>query len=188
MCAALSRANKEATVEKLRANLDGSTAVLGFSFKGLSVTQMETLRRAMPEDADLVVCKNKLMLKAVEGSEEWTGFDSFCTGSNAFMFIREDIPGSFKPLRALQKEVEDGGLAGINGCVSDGKALSEADIKAFEKLPSKQQLIAMIAGAIKAVPTKVAVGVRQVPTKLAVGVKKISEGDSEPAAQAAAQG
>ena len=188
MCAALSRANKEATVEKLRANLDGSTAVLGFSFKGLSVTQMETLRRAMPEDADLVVCKNKLMLKAVEGSEEWTGFDSFCSGSNAFMFIREDIPGSFKPLRALQKEVKDGGLAGINGCVSDGKALSEADIKAFEKLPSKQQLIAMIAGAIKAVPTKVAGGVRPVPTKLAVGVKKISEGDSEPAAQAAAQG
>merc|ERR1712094_42092 len=139
-----------ATVEKLQANLASSTAVLGFSFQGLSVTQMEALRKAMPEDADVVVCKNKLMLKAVEDNEEWAGFDSFCTGSNAFMFIREDIP-------------------------------------AFEKLPSKQQLIAMIAGATKAVPTKVAVGVRQVPTKLAVGVKKISEGDSEPSAQAAAQ-
>ena len=184
---ALPRAAKEATVQKLKDNLEDSTAVLGFSFAGLSVPQMEKLRRTMPEDANIVVCKNKLMLKAVEGDEKWVGFDTFCEGSNAFMFIREDIPGSFKPLRSLQKEEKDAGLATINGCVSDGKALSEADIKAFEKLPSKQQLIAMIAGAIKAVPTKVAVGVRQVPTKLAVGVKKISEADDEPAAQAAAQ-
>ena len=94
---------------------------------------------------------------------------------------------SDQSLRSLQEELKEEGLATINGCASDGKALSEAEIKAFEKLPSKQQLIAMIAGAIKAVPTKVAVGVRQVPTKLAVGVKKISDADDEPAAQAAAQ-
>jgi len=59
------------------------------------------------------------------------------------------------------------------------------DIKALEKLPSKMELIAKIAGSIKQVPTKLAVGVKQVPTKLAIGIKAVSEGDAEPADQAA---
>merc|ERR1719388_661282 len=127
------------------------------------------------------------MLKAVEGNEEWAGFDSFCS----LQRLHVHQGGHPRELQAPPRPAEGdegGGSGGYQRVRSDGKALSEADIKAFEKLPSKQQLIAMIAGAIKAVPTKVAVGVRQVPTKLAVGVKKISEGDSEPSAQAAAQG
>ena len=40
---------------------------------------------------------------------------------------------------------------------------------------------------VNQVPTRLAVGVKQVPTKLVIGVKKVSEGDAEPADQAAAQ-
>merc|ERR1711924_159204 len=45
-------------------------------------------------------------------------------------------------------------MGGINGCMGDGMALSEADIKAFEKLPSKQQLIAMMGGPSRPCPRR----------------------------------
>ena len=75
----------------------------------------------------------------------------------------------------------------LNGGCCDGDFLSIDDIKKLEKLPSKLELIAKIASMVNQVPTRLAVGVKQVPTKLATGIKKVSEGDVEPAEQAAAQ-
>lgn len=185
---ALTMAQKEATVTKLKGELEDATAVVGFNFKGVSVKDMEDLRCKMPDDTSLIVCKNRLLKRAAADVGGWEGFDEFATGANCFMFVREDIPGSFKPLRALQKEKKKEGAeydGSLTGGVCDNKFLTMDDIKALEKLPSKMELIAKIAGSIKQVPTKLAVGVKQVPTKLAIGIKAVSEGDAEPADQAA---
>ena len=185
---ALTMAQKEATVTKLKGELEDATAVVGFNFKGISVKDMEDLRCKMPDDTSLIVCKNRLLKRAAADVGGWEGFDEFATGANCFMFVREDIPGSFKPLRALQKEKKKEGAeydGSLTGGVCDNKFLTMDDIKALEKLPSKMELIAKIAGSIKQVPTKLAVGVKQVPTKLAIGIKAVSEGDAEPADQAA---
>ncbi|EDZ92214.1 50S ribosomal protein L10 [Limnospira maxima CS-328] len=55
----------------------------------------------------------------------------------------------------------------------EGRALSPDEIKAITELPTKEELMARIAGAINSIPTKVAVGVNAVPTKLAVGIKEV---------------
>ena len=55
----------------------------------------------------------------------------------------------------------------------EGRALSTADLDAITELPTKEELIARIAGAINAVPTKLAVGTNAVPKKLAVGIKEV---------------
>jgi large subunit ribosomal protein L10 len=64
----------------------------------------------------------------------------------------------------------------------EGRALSEADVKAIGDLPSKEQLIAQIAGAINALATKIAVGINEVPASLGRSIKAIAdkeEGDSQ---------
>ena len=89
----------------------------------------------MPDDTSLIVCKNRLLKRAAADVGGWEGFDEFATGANCFMFVREDIPGSFKPLRALQKEKKKEGAeydGSLTGGVCDNKFLTMDDIKALE--------------------------------------------------------
>ena len=62
----------------------------------------------------------------------------------------------------------------------------EADVKALGDLPSKEQLIAQIAGAINALATKIAVGINEVPASLGRGIRAVSEQDGANADDAAA--
>ncbi len=48
-----------------------------------------------------------------------------------------------------------------------------AQLKAVEKLPTKKQLIATIAGLVKQPATKLATGIKAVPRKLAVAIKAV---------------
>merc|ERR1711924_304505 len=123
-----------------------------------------------------------------EEVEGWSEVSQFCTGSNAFLFLREDLKGGFKGLRTLEKEYKKAEFpVELNGGCCDGDYLTLDQLKTLEKLPSKLELIAKIAMMVNQIPTRLAVGIKQVPTKLATGVKKVSEADAEPADQAAAQ-
>jgi large subunit ribosomal protein L10 len=55
----------------------------------------------------------------------------------------------------------------------EGQALDADQIKAITDLPTKEELMARLAGAINAMPTRIAVGLNAVPTKLAVGIKEV---------------
>ena len=60
------------------------------------------------------------------------------------------------------------------GCL-DGQVFTPADLKKLEDLPSKQELIAKIAGMIKQMPTKVALAVNALPRKTAYAVKAVKD-------------
>jgi large subunit ribosomal protein L10 len=59
----------------------------------------------------------------------------------------------------------------------EGRLLKEADVKALGDLPSKEQLMAQIAGAINNLATKIAVGIDQVPASLARGIQAYVDKD-----------
>jgi large subunit ribosomal protein L10 len=183
---AITKGKKTEILTKLTSELETSTAIVGFSFKGVSVQDLEKVRGDIPEDASLIIAKNTLMAKAASDVEGWAELGQTCKGSNAFLFLREDLKSGFKAVRDLQGNYKKAEYpVEFNGGCCDGQFLNVDDIKKLEKLPSKLELIAKIASCINQVPTRLAVSVKQVPTKLATGVKKISEGEVEPAEQAA---
>jgi large subunit ribosomal protein L10 len=53
--------------------------------------------------------------------------------------------------------------------------LSEADVKAIGELPSKEQLMAQVAGAINSLATKIAVAINEVPSSLARALNAYAE-------------
>ena len=55
------------------------------------------------------------------------------------------------------------------------QVLGNDEIEKLEKMPTKAELMAQIAGSINMIPRNIAVCVKSVPTKLAIGVKAISE-------------
>lgn len=172
---ALTREKKEATVEKVKEQLEKSTFVAGIAYKGLSVKQMEELRRKMPPSATLLVAKNKLVGKAIDdGNVKYESLKPLLKGMNVWMFVEGDEFGSaIKPFRDMQKEYKlEQDFVG--GCL-DGSFVAPADFSSVEKMPTKLELITKIAMLIKAVPTKVARSVNAVPQKLAFSTKLVAE-------------
>ncbi len=165
--------NKKAIVEDLKENLSQAQMTFVVDFKGLTVAEITDLRkRLQPSGAICKITKNTFMGIAVEGDPKWSAISELLTGSSAFVLTKDDIGGAIKAYQDFQKASKKSEL---RGGVLEGRLLKEDDVKAIANLPSKEQLMAQIAGALNAVTAKVAIGIKEVPASLARGIKAISE-------------
>ena len=134
---------------------------------------MSDLRdRLRASDSVCKVTKNTLMRRAIDGDSAWSNLDSLLTGTNAFVLVKGDVGGAVKAVQTFQKETKK---SETKGGLFEGKLLTQDEIKAIGDLPSKEVLMAQIAGAINAVATKVAVGINEVPSGLARALKQHAE-------------
>jgi len=166
---------KKKTVENVKTLLDDSTFVFSIPGNALTVAQVESLRRTVPETSTIQVVKNTLMKRATDGTEYEEAMPSLLKGSNMWFFIQDDLKGTVKALDEFKNEYEKTETHNILGGVVDGTLYDDKGMKAISKLPSKLELITKIAGAIKAVPTKVAVVLNQPSTKLVRAIKLATE-------------
>jgi large subunit ribosomal protein L10 len=165
--------NKQEIVADLKAGLSEAQMALVLNYQGLSVSEITDLRRRLrPSGTVCTVIKNTLLKIAVQEDPNWQPLTQLASGTNAFLFVKDDIGGAIKAYQDFQKATKK---TELRGGVMEGQALTEAQIKAIGDLPSKEQLMAQIAGAINGVATKLAVGINQVPTSLARGIKAVSE-------------
>ena len=165
--------SKQQIVEELKGLLGASEMALVLDFKGLSIKEMTDLRtRLRASNGICKVTKNTLMRRAIDGNSAWSELDSLLTGTNAFVLIKGDIGTAVKAVQSFQKDTKK---SEVKGGLFEGKLLSQNDVKAIGELPSKEVLLAQIAGAINAVATKLAVGINEVPSGLARALKQHAE-------------
>jgi large subunit ribosomal protein L10 len=168
--------SKQQIVDELKGLLGEAEMALVLDFKGLSIKEMSDLRiRLQASKGVCKVTKNTLMRRAIDGNTAWANLDSLLTGSNAFVLVKGDVGGAVKAVQSFQKDTKK---SEVKGGLFEGKLLSEKDIKAIGDLPSKEVLMAQIAGAINAVATKLVVGINEVPSGLARALKQHAEGES----------
>ncbi|GAB4150671.1 MAG: 50S ribosomal protein L10 [Cyanobacteria bacterium J069] len=171
--------NKQALVAELKESLSQAQMAVVIDFKGLTVAEITDLRRRLrPSGTECRVAKNTLMRIAVKGDETWESIVPLCKESSAFLLIKDDVGGAIKAYQDFQKASKKSVL---RGGVLEGRILTEDDVKAIGDLPSKEQLISQIAGAINAVATKVAVGIKEVPASLARVTQAIADKDKDAA-------
>jgi large subunit ribosomal protein L10 len=162
--------SKQQIVEELKQLLGEAEMTLVLDYQGLSTKEMTDLRtRLQASNGVCKVTKNTLMRRAIDGDRVWSSLDSLLSGTNAFILIKGDIGGAVKAVQAFQKEIKK---SETKGGLFEGRLLSQDEIKAIGELPTKEVLIAQIAGAINAVTTKVAVGINEVPSGLARALKQ----------------
>ncbi|AFZ17283.1 50S ribosomal protein L10 [Allocoleopsis franciscana] len=176
--------SKQAVVADLKQTLSEAQLAVVINYQGLTVAEITDLRRRLrPTGTVCKVTKNTLMRLAIGEDAKWQPMTEFLSGSSAFMLVKDDISGAIKAYQDFQKASKK---TELKGGVMEGRALNEAQVKAIGDLPSKEQLIAQIAGAINAVTTKVAVGINEVPASLgrclqAIADKEQGTSDSEAA-------
>ena len=142
----MARPDKEAAVAEIVDSFNDSTGAVLTEYRGLSVKQLQDLRRALGENANYAVVKNTLtQIAAKEAGVE--GFDALLTGPTAIAFINGDLVEAAKGLRDFAKA--NPALV-IKGGYVDGAPMDTKDIAKLADLESREVLLGKLAGAMLA--------------------------------------
>ena len=142
----MSRADRQAAVADIVESFNGSAGAVLTEYRGLTVKQLQELRRSLGENANYAVVKNTLAkIAATEVGIE--GFDDLLTGPTAIAFIQGDVVEAAKGLRDFAKANP---TLVIKGGVLDGKPLGAAEISKLADLESREVLLGKMAGAMLA--------------------------------------
>jgi large subunit ribosomal protein L10 len=179
-------AEKVAAVNEIAEKFSQASAALITEYRGLTVKQVTDLRRTLGNDATYAIVKNTLTKRAAENAG--IGLDeSLLVGPTAIAFVTGDPVVVAKGLRDFARANP---LLVIKGGVLEGKALSGAEVARIADLESREVLLARLAGAMKALPTRAAT-LFQAPlsqmARLAKALEEKQAAASAPASAAAAQ-
>ena len=130
----------------IKEDLDGLSAMWVVDYRGLTVAEVQDLRRQIREsDAIMKVYKNTLMHLALE-ELELVNMDGVLSGPNAFVFAKNDPVASAKVLKTFSKDHE---VLEIKAGLMDGEFLEKDKVMAVAALPSREELLAKFVGTLQ---------------------------------------
>ncbi len=142
----MARPDKTAAVAEIVESFNGAAGAVLTEYRGLTVKQLQELRRSLGENASYAVVKNTLAKIAAKDAGI-TGFDDLLNGPTAIAFISGDVVEAAKGLRDFAKA--NPALV-IKGGVLDGNALDAAEVAKLADLESREVLLGKLAGAMLA--------------------------------------
>jgi large subunit ribosomal protein L10 len=142
----MARADRQAAVAEIVDSFNGAAGAVLTEYRGLTVKQLQELRRSLGANANYAVVKNTLAkIAATEVGIE--GFDDLLTGPTAIAFIQGDVVEAAKGLRDFAKANP---TLVIKGGVLDGKPLDASEVAKLADLESREVLMGKLAGAMLA--------------------------------------
>ena len=143
----MQRDEKERVVAELTEKLRGADTLIVADYRGLTMTQIDTLRgRLLEHGARFSVVKNTLTRRAAEAA----GTDQLLAlleGPSAIAFVESDgDPAAVA--KALADSARDTKVLAIRGGIMQGRTISSADVEELAKLPSLEVLRGQVLGAV----------------------------------------
>ena len=142
----MARPDKAAAVAEIVDSFNDSSGAVLTEYRGLTVKQLQELRRALGENANYAVVKNTLTKIAAKEAGV-AGFDDLLVGPTAIAFINGDVVEAAKGLRDFAKAHP---ALVIKGGYLEGKPLDAAEIAKLADLESREVLLAKLAGGMLA--------------------------------------
>jgi large subunit ribosomal protein L10 len=142
----MARPEKAAAVAEIVESLNASTGAVLTEYRGLTVKQLQELRRSLGANANYAVVKNTLA-KIAASEAGIDAFEDLLTGPTAIAFIQGDVVEAAKGLRDFAKAHP---TLVIKGGVLDGKPLDATEISKLADLESREVLMGKLAGAMLA--------------------------------------
>ncbi len=135
-------------VAELRDRIERSEIVIAAEYRGLKVNEMVELHRAMraAEDVEIRVVKNRIFKIAAEEAKR-PEMAELVDGPTAIIFGYGDVSAAAKAATAYKKEANNDFAMRLG--VMGTQLLSAADLDALATLPSKPELLGMLAGALQ---------------------------------------
>ena len=170
------RPEKAAVVAEVRDRLAASDAVLLTEYRGLNVPDLAALRNSLrAAGGEYTVYKNTMVRLAA--SEMGLDLGDLLTGPTAIAFVGEHAGDSASDAAAVAKALRDFSRTNhalvLKGGLLGHKVLTADDLIALADLPSREALLAQLAGAFGAPLAKFAGLLAALPRNFAYGLKAL---------------
>lgn len=137
--------NKRLLVSSLKERLENSKSFVIVDYSGLTVAQVTNLRvKLLENQCEMAVIKNNITKRAVEAA----GYKEVAvslTGPNAVVFSNEDSVSAAKVVYEFAKENDK---LELKVGVVDGEFMDNANIQTIATIPTREELLTMIAAGI----------------------------------------
>ena len=170
------RPEKVAVVDEIRGRLEDADATVLTEYRGLDVTSIQTLRRALSDaGAEYKVYKNTLARFAAR--DAGLDIEDQLVGPTAFSFTATRADGSpgdpVMLAKALKEFAKTNEALIIKGGVMDGALLSSDEINALAEVAPRDELLAQFAGLLAAPMQRFAGLLAAVPRDFAYGLQAL---------------
>ena len=150
---------KEEEVKKLAEKMKNSSLILLTDYRGINVADVTELRKKLREaNGQYSVIKNNITRRALAECKI-EGLDEFLVGPTAVITAEDSYLDSLKAIYEYSKDNE---FYKIKAGVIDGKVVPCDELITLAKLPSREVLMAKLAGALLGNISKLAVALDQV--------------------------
>jgi large subunit ribosomal protein L10 len=173
------RAEKVAVVTEVRERFDRAGAAILTEYRGLTVKDLATLRRSLRgAGGDYRIYKNTLVRFAAHdlGLDE---LNALLTGPTAIAFVNPAVDGRAGDAAEVAKTLRDYARQNpkliVKGGVLGNKVMSAEDTNALADLPSREVILARLAGALAAPLQQFAGLLQAIPRSFAYGLKALIE-------------
>ena len=138
---------KKLEVEAIRRNFDKAKSVIILDYVGLNVKELTILRALLSNvNVTLKVYKNTLVKRAVNEAGV-TGVESYLMGTNMWAFSMDDPVAAARIIREFSRTHP---RLSMKGGVIERKAFNAEGARALADLPSREVLLAQLAGTMQA--------------------------------------
>jgi large subunit ribosomal protein L10 len=155
---------KAKKIDEISAQLSRARLVIVTDYRGLKVTDLQTLRGNLrPSGGEFHVAKNTLT-KIAASNAGVAGLDPWLEGPTGLVFAFED---AVQTAKAVSDFVRTSRILAVKGGLMGDRAVSAADVEAIATLPTREELQAKLLGMLLS-PMSRAVGVLSGPARSTV--------------------
>ena len=150
---------KEEEVSKLAEKLKEAKVILLTDYRGINVADVTKLRADLRNtNSEYKVIKNNIIKRALDANGE-SGLDDLLEGPTAIVIGTEDY---LEPSKVIYNFSKNNEFYKIKGGIIEGKVMTAEEIITLAKLPSRETLLSMLAGALLGNISKLAVALGEV--------------------------
>ena len=163
---------KQQVVLEIKDKMERAQGMIFYDYRGLTVAEVTELRNNFrAAGVEYHVIKNAMLTRAAE-QLQIDGLDEYLAGPTAVAFGYADPVAPAKVLVEFVKKVKKTEIkSGVLGTkVIDAKAVED-----LAKLPSREQLIAQLAGTLNAPITGIARSLSGIISKIAYALNAVKE-------------
>ncbi|WP_258115376.1 50S ribosomal protein L10 [Levilactobacillus yiduensis] len=153
---------KAKKVDEVVEKFNNATSAIVVDYRGLTVEQVTDLRKQLRDaGVQLNVIKNKVLVRAAEKAG-YEGLNELFAGPTAVAFSDED---PIAPAKVLKNFADNVDALEIKGGYIEDKIMSIDEINTYATLPSREDLLSMLANVLQAPVRNVAYAVKAIAEK-----------------------
>ena len=134
---------KAEVVSEIKGKFENAKSVVVFDPRGLNVTEVTELRRALRDNgSDYKVYKNTLAKRAVDSLDIKLG--EFLEGPSAISFSEDELA----PVRVISEFAKNHENLELKAGIVEGKVVDAKELAKYAAIPSRDTLLTMLASGL----------------------------------------